>query len=148
MDFPGMSTYRRCVVDGQWWSIEILDGDFSAGMWYDAHRRDLVRAAIEHGAVDWSWARFSCGIIFEICFPDDLTGERFELFRGFPAVRAALDAVPAAQLYVHRGRGGSAGASVPRRPKPVPSAAAAAAPEPRAAEEHVVVDSTFELARL
>ncbi len=49
-----------------------------------------------------------------------------------PAVRAALDAVPdpLAGLLVHRGRGGGAGARVPRRPRPVAGAAALPPPEP------------------
>jgi hypothetical protein len=132
-------------MDGQWWSVEVLDGEFPARSWHDAHRRDLVRAAIGYGAVDWNWSQFSWGVIFEVCFPDDdLTGARFEAFRDFPAVRAALDAVPAAQLLVYRGRGGSAGARVPRKPKPAPIAAAAAAPEPDPVEQRTVIDTTIE----
>ncbi len=49
-----------------------------------------------------------------------------------PLVKAALDAVPDPinGLIYYPGQGGTALASVPRRPKPAPAAAAAELPEP------------------
>jgi hypothetical protein len=77
--------------------------------------------------VDWHLPL--CGVVLELCFGTD---EQLERFRGLPAVRAALDAVPdpVHGLVVYRGRGGGAGASVPRRPRPAPVAGAAPLPEP------------------
>jgi hypothetical protein len=69
---------------------------------------------------------------FEICFEDE---ERWEAFRGLPAVRAALDSVPdpVNGLFVYRGRGGGAGAREPRRPRPAPAASAVSLREPQGA---------------
>jgi len=49
-----------------------------------------------------------------------------------PAVQAALDATPdpVKGLLVHRGRGGSSGARLPRRPRPLAGAGAVELPEP------------------
>ncbi len=65
------------------------------------------------------------GVLFD-------TQGQWEAFRGLPAVRAALDAVPdpVNGLLIYRGRGGGAGAREPRRPKPAPSSAAVLLPGP------------------
>jgi hypothetical protein len=57
---------------------------------------------------------------------------RWERFHELPAVQAALDAVPDSVrgLAVHRGRGGTAGARLPRRPRPLGGAGAVELPEP------------------
>ena len=114
----------------EWWSIEVLHGEFSAFRWQEQHDSALIEAALTNGAVDGSWHADHWGVVFEICFDNQ---ERWETFRSLPAVRAALDGVPdpVNGLLVYRGRGGGAGARKPRRPKPAPSASAVSLPEPQ-----------------
>jgi len=116
----------------EFWTIEVLGGSFSARAWQRAHREALVEAALTHGAQDWRWVVRGWGVILELAFPDEAQWLRF---RGTPAVRAALDAVPdpVSGLLVYSGRGGSSAAGIPRSPRPRPLAGAAAllAPEPR-----------------
>jgi hypothetical protein len=53
-------------------------------------------------------------------------------FYGLPAVQAALDTTPdpVKGLVVHRGRGGTSGTRLPRRPRPLAGAGAVELPEP------------------
>ena len=112
----------------EWLAIEVFDGAFPASTWRRAHDDFLAEAALTNGAsvVDWHTTRW--GVVLEIAFSTD---EQLERFRGLPAVRAALDAVPdpVSGLLVYRGRGGGAGAPVPRRPRPVPLADEAELPD-------------------
>jgi hypothetical protein len=112
-----------------WWSIEVLDGPAGpARGWRDAHGGALTEAAITNGAYDWNWQTHTWGVLLEIAFASD---ERWATYRGLPAVRAALDAVPdpVHGLLIYPGRGGSAGQNLPRRPKPIAGAGAAPLPE-------------------
>ena len=127
-------------VSGSWWSIEVLDGPFSAERWRDAHGRSLFEAAVTHGALDWTWHPTDWGLVLEVEFAD---ADAWTAFRQLPAVQAALDAVPdpVNGLFVFPGRGGSAGALHPSRPRPKQGAGGAplpVSPEPaiiaRAAE--------------
>ncbi len=124
----------------EWLAIEVYDGAFPASSWRRAHDAFLSEAAVTHGAsaIDWHTSRW--GVVVEIAFGTD---EQLERFRGLPAVRAALDAVPdpVSGLVVYRGRGGGAGSSVPRRPRPMPMAGAAALPEP--APDELLDDHLF-----
>ena len=115
----------------EWWSIEVLHGEFSAFRWQEQHDSALIEAALTNGAVDGSWHADTWGVVFEVRFADE---EQWEAFRNLPAVRAALDAVPdpVNGLLVYRGRGGGAGARKPRNPKPAPSASAVSLPESEA----------------
>lgn len=118
----------------QWWSIEVLHGEFSAFRWQEQHDDALIEAALTNGAVDGAWHAEPWGVVFEVCFDDESWWERF---RDLVAVRAALDSVPdpVNGLLIYRGRGGSAGVRTPRRPKPAPSAEAIALPEPPDADQ-------------
>ncbi len=102
---------------GQWWSIEVLNGAFSAERWRDAHGRALFEAAVTHGALDWSWQTTEWGLVLEVEFRD---ADAWSAFRQLPGVQAALDAVPdpVHGLFVFPGRGGSSGALRPLRPRP------------------------------
>jgi hypothetical protein len=113
----------------QWWSIEVFNGRFSAGRWRAAHGESLVEAALSNGAVDWAWHEHRWGVVLEVAFLDE---RRWEFFYELPAVQAALDAVPdpVKGLLVHRGRGGSAGSRLPRRPRPLAGAGAVELPPP------------------
>jgi hypothetical protein len=120
-----------------WWSIEVFDGPRgSAQSWRDAYGAALVEAAITNGAREWEWHRHSWGVLFEVAFADD---EQGAIYRHLPAVGAALDATPdpVNGVLVYPGRGGSAGAVQPRRPRPIIAAGAAPIPQ----EEPVVVVS-------
>jgi len=112
-----------------WYSIEVLDGATSASVWADAYGDSLVEAALAHGAQDWSRHHHGWGVVFEFSLGDDST---WAAFQRAMAVRAALDAVPDpwTGLIVYRGRGGSAGASEPRRPRPLAGSGSAALPIP------------------
>jgi hypothetical protein len=114
---------------GSWWSIEVLNGPFSADRWRDAHGRALFEAAVTNGALDWSWQVTDWGVVLEVEFAD---AEAWAVFRQLPAVRAALDAVPdpLRGLFVFPGRGGSAGDRNPSRPQPSQGAGGAAVPVP------------------
>jgi hypothetical protein len=116
-----------------WWSIEVMDGQSSAALWWETRRDVLIEAAIAHGAKDWELHRHRWGVLLELCFAEEAD---WEAFYGLPAVQAALDAVPdpLAGLLVHRGRGGSSGIRSPRRPTPLAGAGAAALPEPSGPE--------------
>jgi hypothetical protein len=102
---------------GSWWSIEVLNGPFSAERWRDAHGRSLFEAAVTHGALDWTWHVTEWGLVLEVEFADSDT---WSAFRQLPAVQAALDAVPdpVHGLFVFPGRGGSSPALMPSRPRP------------------------------
>jgi hypothetical protein len=116
------------VMQVQWWSVEVRDGVFSAHRWRDAHGEALIEAALTHGVREWHWSFMEFGVVLELAFAD--TGD-WRRFRGLPAVTAALDAVPdpIMGLYVYPGRGGSAGAGLPRRTPSPCGAGAAALPE-------------------
>jgi hypothetical protein len=113
-----------------WWSIEVLDGAFSAESWRVAHGPALIEAAITRGAVDWDFAHHHWGVIIEIAFADS---DGWVAFRQLPAVTAALDAVPDPinGLMIYQGRGGSSSSSDPRRPFPRMGSGAAALPRER-----------------
>src|SRR5689334_9073305 len=113
----------------EWFSIEVIDGSFAARLWADAHGDEVIWLAQEHGATDWSWHEHTWGVVLEIELADEDAWERFLESAG---VRAALDAVPdpAFGLITYRGRGGSAGARDPRKPKPIIGAGAAELPSP------------------
>ena len=122
---------RTMSLMAEWWSIEVLHGEFSAFRWQEQHDSALIEAALTNGAVDGAWHADRWGVVFEVCFEDE---ERWERFRSLPAVRAALDGVPdpVNGLLVYRGRGGGAGDRKPRKPKPAPSAGTVSLPEPQA----------------
>ena len=122
----------------EWWSIEVLHGEFSAFQWQASYNSELIEAALTNGALDATWHVDRWGVAFEACF---LTAEQWEAFRGLPVVRAALDSVPdpVNGLLIYRGRGGTSAAGKPRRPRPAPSAGAVALPVP---EDVVIVDLT------
>jgi hypothetical protein len=111
----------------QWWSIEVLDGEFPARMWREAHGSSLIEAAVTHGAVDWNFEAHHWGVVFEVAFND---AEAWFAFRHVPAVTAALDAVPdpVSGLLIYQGRGGSSNSADPRRPRPVLGAGSAELP--------------------
>jgi hypothetical protein len=113
----------------EWFSIEVIDGRTSAGLWADAHGDELIWAGQELGLSDWHVDRHSWGVVIELELPDELAWEQY---LALPAVRAALDAVPdpAFGLITYRGRGGSSGARTPRKPRPMAGAGAAALPLP------------------
>jgi hypothetical protein len=115
-------------MDEQWWSIEVIDGEFSAAVWQESHRTALVEALLTNGGINWAWQRRPWGIVLEVRFQDE---DAWESFRALPAVRAALDAVPdpVGGLLIYRGRGGSSGVTEPRRPRPHLGAGAAPVPE-------------------
>ena len=137
----GRSLRQRCLPGrrrtisamAEWWSIEVLHGEFSAFRWQEQHDSGLIEAALTNGAVDGAWHADTWGVAFEVCFGHE---EQWEAFRSLPAVRAALDAVPdpVNGLLVYRGRGGGAPARQPRKPKPTPSASAVSRPEPEAGQ--------------
>jgi hypothetical protein len=113
----------------EWWSIEVLHGEFSAFQWESAYSSELIEAALTNGALDATWHADTWGVAFEVQFEDS---DQWQAFRSLPVVRAALDAVPdpVNGLLIYRGRGGSSATGKPRKPRPAPSAAAAALPEP------------------
>ncbi|MGH3180644.1 MAG: hypothetical protein ACRDOE_01840, partial [Streptosporangiaceae bacterium] len=75
----------------EWWSIEVMHGEFSAFRWQEQHDSALIEAALTNGAVDGAWHADSWGVVFEVCFENEV---QWGAFRNLPAVRAALDAVP------------------------------------------------------
>lgn len=89
--FPDPAERRTISAMAQWWSIEVLHGEFSAFRWQEQHDSALIEAALTNGAVDGSWHADRWGVVFEVCFGDE---EQWETFRSLPAVRAALDAAP------------------------------------------------------
>lgn len=106
-------------------SIEVLDGEFSARLWAEAHGDSLVEAALHEGVIEWNWQHFDWGSVLDVEFADEQAWERF---RANPAVVAALDAVPdrVSGLLIYRGRGGTSAPREPRHPRPLAGAGAAA----------------------
>jgi hypothetical protein len=113
----------------EWFSIEVLDGGFTARAWGEAWSDALVQAAFSAGLSDWKWYQFSWGTILELELPDE---DAWATFRDLSAVKVALDSVPdpVNGLMLHRGRGGSSPSGYPRRPRPMAGAGAAALPIP------------------
>ena len=116
---------------GNWWSIEVIDGTTSAARWRERSGDALIQAALSQRAIDWAWHDTTWGVILEVALPDEAAWERF---LADPAVKASLAGVPdpATGLIVHQGRGGSAGAAEPRKPKPMLGSGAASIPLPLA----------------
>jgi hypothetical protein len=116
-------------MTGEWWSIEVFDAEISASAWRDAYREALVESALTNGALQWHWHEHTWGVVFEISFADE---EHWLTWRYLPGTRAALDAAPdpANGLLIYRGRGGSSGAFVRRRPWLPSGASAMELPEP------------------
>lgn len=106
-------------------SIEVLDGEFPAYLWMQAHGDSLVEAALQCDVVEWQWRHFDWGTVLEMDFTDENGWERFRANAG---VQAALDAVPdrVSGLLIYRGRGGTSAPREPRRPRPLAGAGAAA----------------------
>jgi hypothetical protein len=127
MDAGMAPAYRSCMAE--WLTVEVFDGEFPATRWRRAHEDALLEAALTHGASEWLWHETRWGVVLELLFDSD---EQLDAYRVLPAVQAALEAVPdrLRGLVVYRGRGGGAGAWVPRRPLPAPLAATAALPDP------------------
>ncbi|HTW11077.1 MAG TPA: hypothetical protein VME46_26490 [Acidimicrobiales bacterium] len=121
----------------EWYSIEVFDGASSAALWADVHGDPLLESALSSGAVDWSWHHHSWGVVLELEFADT---KSWEQWRALAHVQAALDAVPdpVSGLIVYRGRGGSSGASRPRRPRPLAGSGSAALPLPWEVDEGAV----------
>jgi hypothetical protein len=117
----------------EWLTIEAFDGEVPASGWRRAHESALVEAAVTNGASFWDWHATRWGVVLELLFDSD---DRVDSYRRLPVVRAALDGVPdpAHGLVIYRGRGGGAGAFVPRHPRPAPVAGAAPWPGPEADE--------------
>ena|SRR5215475_4633434 len=113
----------------EWWSIEVLHGEFSAFQWQQSYDSELIEAALTNGALDGTWHAGTWGVAFEVCFG---TAEEWEAFHNLALVRAALDAAPdpVNGLLIYRGRGGTSASGQPRRPRPAPSASSLALPEP------------------
>jgi hypothetical protein len=90
---------------------------------------ELIYLAQLHGAKDWNWHHHRWGLVLELAFDDEFVWERFW---AAPGTRAAIDGVPDPLfgLVFHRGRGGSAGSLLPRRPRPFAGAGAVALPLP------------------
>jgi hypothetical protein len=111
----------------EWLTIEVFDGEIPASGWRRAHENALIEAALTNGANFWDWHTTRWGVVLELLFDND---EPLERYRRLPVVRSALDAVPdpAHGLVIYRGRGGGAGAWVPRHPRPAPVAGAAPLP--------------------
>jgi hypothetical protein len=116
-------------VAGLWFSIEVLDGSFSASAWQETFGDSLVTEVLGCGAIDWSWHRHSWGVVFETAFLDESQWDRFQASLTLLMARdAAPD--PISGVIVYRGRGGSAGRGEPRRPRPLLGSGAAALPLP------------------
>src|SRR2546429_567841 len=98
-------------------SIEVLDGQFSAGPLAEGPGGKRVQAAVLPGAVDWTLHHHRWGVVLELSFTDE---QQWERFRADAAVEAALDAVPDPDgVLIYRGRGGSSSPREPRRPRPM-----------------------------
>jgi hypothetical protein len=112
-----------------WYSLEVFDGSRSALGWAEEWTDALIGAALGCGATDWEWHSHPWGVVLEVEVGDEAVWERF---RANSTVGAALDAVPdpLTGLIVYRGRGGSAGAPTPRRPRPLAGSGSAALPLP------------------
>jgi hypothetical protein len=106
-------------------SIEVLDGDFPAWVWAEAHGDSLIEAALQCRVIEWRWYQLTWGTVLELQFADETD---WELFRASTAVQAALDAVPDrfSGLLIYRGRGGASAPREPRRPRPFAGAGAVA----------------------
>ncbi|MGI8806924.1 MAG: hypothetical protein ACR2KK_03605 [Acidimicrobiales bacterium] len=106
-------------------SIEVLDGEFPAHLWIEAHGDSLVEAALQCGVIEWRWQYFDWGVVLEIDFANEAGWERF---RASSAVQAALDAVPDrfSGLLIYRGKGGSSAPLMPRKTRPRSGAGAVA----------------------
>ena len=115
-------------MDLSWWSIEVRDSWRGAALWHDTHRQTIIEAAITSGAREWNYELTKYGVVIEIAYSSD-DEDAWQRFRHLPAVVAALDAVPAEALYVYPGRGGTAGAGLPRHPRRPLGAGAAPLPE-------------------
>jgi hypothetical protein len=113
----------------EWFSIEVLDGRYSAAGWADAFGDSLVTEALARGATNWEWNRHAWGTVFEVELADE---DAWLGLRDSLTVQTALDAVPdrISGIIMYRGRGGSCGGREPRRPRPFTGSGAVALPLP------------------
>ena len=90
---PGIDPTVAAADHGlvEYWTIEVLDGAFTALRWRESHGDALVEAAYTNQALDWRWTHHAWGVALELGFAHEgLWGQ----FRALPTVQAALDAVP------------------------------------------------------
>jgi len=83
----------------EWWSIEVLHGEFTAFQWQDAHDSELIEAALTNGALDGTWHADRWGVAFEVCFN---TAEEWERFRDLPVERLRNQYVLSIEWRGHR----------------------------------------------
>jgi hypothetical protein len=129
-------------MSADWWSIEVFGGELQSGSaWRAAWEETLIESALTNGADTWEWHEHTWGVVLELHFPDEA---RWTEWRELPGTRAALDSVPdpVDGLLIYRGRGGSSGSPVPRRPRPAPSAAAMEL-EPPVEESYLRLDQIY-----
>jgi hypothetical protein len=144
-----VTSFLRAYAPGMaadWWSIEVFDTDIPAAVWRDAQQQALIESALTNGALSWEWHQHSWGVVFEVSFTDE---DQWDRWRNLPGTRAALDAVPdpVNGLVVYRGRGGSSGSPVPRRPRPAPGAAAVELPGADERDEVLDLSGSDDLVR-
>ena len=69
----------------EWWSIEVMHGEFSGFRWQGQHDSALIEAALTNGARDGTWHADSWGVVFEVLFE---TEEQWQTFRAcLPSAR-------------------------------------------------------------
>jgi len=120
-----------------WYSIEVLDGTYSAAGWTEAFGDSMVTEALATGATNWDWQHHTWGAVFEVEFDTD---EAWTRFQASITMQRALDAVPdpVSGLIIYRGRGGNSGRGEFRRPRPIFGSGAAALPLPLFDDEFAV----------
>ena len=110
-------------------TVEIIDGQFSATLWFEQEGDRLLEAAFWHGASEWARHDLEWGLVVELGFPSQAEWDKCN---ADPVFLAVLDQVPdpVNGVHVSVGWGGSAGVREPRRPPKLPSAGAVALPDP------------------
>ena len=124
----------------EWFSIEVSNSaSGSARTWSEAYGDVLTGVALASGATNWEWRHEPWGSVLEIEVPDEATWSQF---LAVDAVRSSLEAVPdpVNGLFVHPGRGGSAGSRDPRRPRPLIGSGAASVPLPESVIDEFVAE--------
>ncbi len=100
----------------------------SAFAWWETVSEQIISAAFQFSALDFSITVRSWGVVFEVAF---VAESYADAFRDGAAMRSAIDQLGILRLEVTSGRGGgTAGARLPRRPRPILGSGAAELPLP------------------
>jgi hypothetical protein len=131
-----------------WLTVAVIDNiptddapRVSARLWWENQGMRMVGAAVQFSAQDFKITFRSWGVVFEVCFANDLLADAF---RDSAAMQSVMEQLGSLRVEVTSGRGGGTTRSrLPRRPRPLLGSGAAELPLPLEEYEEIRAGSVF-----